>query len=179
MQLCLGACLMISTAYFQNKVKSMRPLMWKNMADVTQGWRVQIKARTQVPLHLRPHDLCIPTFSNHYITYIFQSCVRHLVGRFMANSGLCCALSSDVRTPWYYFFHSVCGCESVWVKYRRKTRSVLSPAQAGATLNQITSPSTYSWCVLLEILARAAVQPVHVQHSRASLGILILTPSCL
>lgn len=101
MQLCLGACLIISTAYFQNKVKSMCPLMWKNMADLTQGWWVQIKARTQVSPHLRLHDLCIPTFSNHYITYIFRSWVRHVVGHFMANSCLCCTPSSDVRTPWY------------------------------------------------------------------------------
>lgn len=65
------------------------------------------------------------------------------------------------------------------MKYRRKTRSVLSTAQAGAALIQITSPSTYSWCVPLEIPARAAVPLRHVgvQRSPASLGILILTPS--
>lgn len=43
--------------------------------------------------------------------------------------------------------HYVGGCASVWVKYRRKTRSILSSAQAEAALIQNTSPSTFSWCV--------------------------------
>lgn len=110
MQLCLGACLIISTAYFQ---KSVCPLMWKNMADATQGWRVRIKARTQVSLHLRLRDLCSPTLWNHYITYIFKSCVRHLVGHFLPNSCLCCTLLHECANPLVLFFsiliHSVCG----------------------------------------------------------------------
>lgn len=47
--------------YFKNKVKSV-PFDVEKMADVTQEWRGQTKARTQVSLHLRLHDLCYPIF---------------------------------------------------------------------------------------------------------------------
>ncbi len=68
------------------------------------------------------------------------------------------------------------GCASVWVKYRRKTRSILSTAQAEAALIQITSPSTFSWCVPSKTFPANAAAPLQpaavcrlVQLSLASL----------
>ena len=73
---------------------------------------------------------------------------------------------------------SIGGRASAWVKYRRKTRSILSTAQAEAALIQITSPSTFFLVCAIENLPRTTRQRLHSLLPSAYVQVCLASSPC-